>query len=92
MAAQRGVHRDPFCPGDQFIHYPLPPAPIKNFRAHVRRFVHSAPFKALTSKQVITVTNYTGESRSYLKRLINDMGARYTKTMSSRNTIVIAAL
>ncbi|KAA1476350.1 hypothetical protein DENSPDRAFT_807059 [Dentipellis sp. KUC8613] len=39
----------------------------------------------------ITVTNYTGESREYLKKLITLMGATFTPSMSGRNTVLIAA-
>ncbi|EGN97163.1 hypothetical protein SERLA73DRAFT_161344 [Serpula lacrymans var. lacrymans S7.3] len=39
----------------------------------------------------ITITNYTGDSRDYLKRLISAMGAKFTPSMSTSNTIVIAA-
>ncbi|KIM73657.1 hypothetical protein PILCRDRAFT_723889 [Piloderma croceum F 1598] len=38
-----------------------------------------------------TVTNYTGESREYLQRLITAMGAESTLNMSGSNTVVIAA-
>ncbi|KDQ49612.1 hypothetical protein JAAARDRAFT_165491 [Jaapia argillacea MUCL 33604] len=39
----------------------------------------------------ITVTNYTGEAREYLKKLITAMGAQFTASMSAKNTVVIAA-
>ncbi|GJJ08989.1 hypothetical protein Clacol_003210 [Clathrus columnatus] len=39
----------------------------------------------------ITVTNYQGDARNYLKKLIQLMGATFTPTMSSKNTVVIAA-
>jgi hypothetical protein len=39
----------------------------------------------------ITVTNYTGESREYLKKLIMAMGAQFTPSMSGRNTVQVAA-
>ncbi|ESK96541.1 brct domain containing protein [Moniliophthora roreri MCA 2997] len=39
----------------------------------------------------ITITNYTGEARDYLKKLIAAMGAQFTPTMSPRNTVLIAA-
>ena len=41
--------------------------------------------------QEITVTNYTGEAREYLKRMIEVMGAHFTPNMSPQNTVVIAA-
>jgi twin BRCT domain len=39
---------------------------------------------------VITVSNYTGENRSYLKNLITQMGARWTPDMSSANTLCVS--
>ncbi|KAG6916328.1 hypothetical protein DXG01_007310 [Tephrocybe rancida] len=39
----------------------------------------------------ITVTNYTGESREYIKKLIVAMGAKFTPSMSGKNTVLIAA-
>ncbi|KAK1233156.1 regulator of Ty1 Transposition [Marasmius sp. AFHP31] len=39
----------------------------------------------------ITITNYTGEARDYLKKLIAAMGAQFTPTMSPRNTVLVAA-
>ncbi|CDO76219.1 hypothetical protein BN946_scf184894.g8 [Trametes cinnabarina] len=44
------------------------------------------------SKEVITVTNYTGKDREYLKKLITLMGGEFTASMAAdRNTIVVAA-
>lgn len=37
------------------------------------------------------MTNYQGNARDYLKKLIQLMGATFTPTMSGKNTIVIAA-
>ncbi|KAG6825628.1 hypothetical protein H0H92_003009 [Tricholoma furcatifolium] len=39
----------------------------------------------------ITVTNYTGEAREYIKKLIGAMGAVFTPSMSGKNTVLIAA-
>ncbi|RXW21707.1 hypothetical protein EST38_g4150 [Candolleomyces aberdarensis] len=39
----------------------------------------------------ITVTNYTGEAREYLKKLITTMGAQFTPSMSGKNTALVAA-
>ncbi|KAG5651886.1 hypothetical protein H0H81_007043 [Sphagnurus paluster] len=39
----------------------------------------------------ITVTNYTGQSREYIKKLITAMGATFTPSMSGKNTVLIAA-
>ena len=46
----------------------------------------------LTTSQEITVTNYTGEAREYLKKLITAMGATFTPSMTGKNTVLIAAL
>ncbi|KAF8519164.1 BRCT domain-containing protein [Gautieria morchelliformis] len=62
-------------PRDQLLHYPVRSTPIQGFSDH----------------QEITVTNYQGDAREYLKKLIEVMGAKFTPTMSGRNTIVIAA-
>ncbi|KAJ7680410.1 BRCT domain-containing protein, partial [Mycena polygramma] len=43
------------------------------------------------STHQITVTNYTGEARDYLKRLIHVMGATFTPNMTGSNTVLIAA-
>ncbi|SJK97533.1 uncharacterized protein ARMOST_00785 [Armillaria ostoyae] len=43
------------------------------------------------SSHIITITNYTGETRDYLKKLIDAMGASFTANMSGANTVVIAA-
>ncbi|KAG8951559.1 hypothetical protein FRC04_005845 [Tulasnella sp. 424] len=42
-------------------------------------------------KYEITVTNYTGDARDYLKNLIDAVGAKFSATMSKANTHVIAA-
>ncbi len=41
--------------------------------------------------QEITVTNYTGEAREYIKRIITAMGAKFTPMMTGKNTVLIAA-
>ncbi|KAI9437338.1 hypothetical protein H4582DRAFT_2077772 [Lactarius indigo] len=43
------------------------------------------------STHEITVTNYTGDARDYLKKLIGLMGATFTPSMSGKNTVLIAA-
>ncbi|KAF7362376.1 hypothetical protein MVEN_00584400 [Mycena venus] len=42
-------------------------------------------------KQVVSVTNYTGETRDYLKKLITLMGGNFTPTFSTKNTVLVAA-
>ncbi|KAJ3936502.1 MAG: hypothetical protein NXY57DRAFT_885636, partial [Lentinula lateritia] len=39
----------------------------------------------------ITITNFTGEAREYIKKLVCIMGAKFTPSMSSKNTVLIAA-
>lgn len=43
------------------------------------------------SAHEITVTNYTGDARDYLKKLIGLMGATFTPSMSGKNTVLVAA-
>ncbi|KAI0344360.1 hypothetical protein BDW22DRAFT_1355739 [Trametopsis cervina] len=43
------------------------------------------------SDHIITVTNYTGKDREYIKKLITTMGAEFTASMSGKNTVVVAA-
>ncbi|KAF8210360.1 hypothetical protein K438DRAFT_1809538 [Mycena galopus ATCC 62051] len=62
-------------PMDQLLHYPVKKIPL----------LHDF------TKHQITVTNYTGEAREYLKRLIQIMGATFTPNMSGENTVLIAA-
>jgi hypothetical protein len=40
--------------------------------------------------QEITVTNYSGAARDYLKKLIQVMGARFTPSMSQSNKVLVA--
>lgn len=37
------------------------------------------------------MTNYTGETRDYLKKLITLMGGEFTPSLSTKNTILVAA-
>ncbi|KAI0808899.1 hypothetical protein BC629DRAFT_1480149, partial [Irpex lacteus] len=43
------------------------------------------------ARHIITVTNYTGKDREYIKKLITTMGAEFTASMSGKNTVVVAA-
>lgn len=40
--------------------------------------------------QEITVTNYTGAARDYLKKLIQVMGGKFTPSMSQSNKVLVA--
>ncbi|KAI0318294.1 hypothetical protein OF83DRAFT_1116811 [Amylostereum chailletii] len=48
------------------------------------------PIEGFADEEV-TVTNYTGQARDYLKKVIDLMGARFTPSMSGKNTVLIAA-
>ena len=78
-------------PTAQLLHYPIPKKLIEGFSAHVRILL--VKFKRGTdyAVQEITVTNYTGDARDYLKKLIGLMGATFTPSMSGKNTVLIAA-
>ncbi|KAJ3755591.1 hypothetical protein EV360DRAFT_85757 [Lentinula raphanica] len=39
----------------------------------------------------LTITNFTGDAREYIKKLVCTMGAKFTPSMSSKNTVLIAA-
>ena len=43
-------------------------------------------------KHKITATNYEGDARRYLKKLIELMGGEFTPQMTTANTVVVAAL
>jgi hypothetical protein len=76
-------------PTDQLLHYPIPSTPVPGFSKHVRATL--SEYGLLIEAQELTITNYTGVARDYLKRLINLMGARYTATLSAENTAIVAA-
>jgi hypothetical protein len=52
--------------------------------------IHDKPIEGF-HQELITITNYTGEARDYLKRLITVMGAKFTPNMSQANTTLVAA-
>jgi twin BRCT domain len=39
----------------------------------------------------MTVTNFQGEARAYLEKLIEACGAKFTRNMTTENTHLIAA-
>lgn len=60
----------------------------------LRRMLHfPIPKKPLPGfdKYVISVSNYTGEARTYLESLIAACGGKFTKTMTQNNTHLITA-
>jgi hypothetical protein len=78
-------------PKDNLLHYPYPRGGVPGIRECVSS-IHDYRCIALTSAQTISVTNYTGESRDYMKRLISAMGATFTTTLAREtNTHLIAA-
>jgi mediator of DNA damage checkpoint protein 1 len=79
-------------PMEQLLHYPVPKKPIPAFTEEVFKSVLWLPSLLLTTgSQEITITNYTGAAREYLKRMIQVMGGKFTASMSSKNTVLIAA-
>jgi hypothetical protein len=61
-----------------------------------RRNVRNEEYGTLFAKenglnQVMTVTNYQGEARAYLEKLIEACGAKFTRNMTTANTHLIAA-
>lgn len=42
--------------------------------------------------QLVTLTNYTGETREYVKTLIDIMGGKFSPDFSRHNTHVIASV
>ncbi|KIJ26564.1 hypothetical protein M422DRAFT_192001, partial [Sphaerobolus stellatus SS14] len=62
-------------------------SPLDNLLHYPSR---QSPIEGFSSHE-ITITNYQGEAREYLKKLISLMGATFTPNMSGRNTAVVAA-
>lgn len=50
------------------------------------------PSRPNCTLQEISVTNYTGAARDYLKRLIVLVGAKFTPSMSQSNKVLVAGL
>ncbi|KIY43340.1 hypothetical protein FISHEDRAFT_78219 [Fistulina hepatica ATCC 64428] len=63
-------------PLDQLLHYPVPSP---------RRSIGG--FKGVE----ITISNYTGEARDYVKRLLTLLGVTFTPTMRSGTHVLVAA-
>ena len=83
-------------PAEQLLHYPVPDFPASGFEKEVHlcfsAFFYVSNNIWMLIHQVITVTNYTGKDREYLKKLITLMGGEFTASMSAdKNTAVIAA-
>ena len=70
------------------------PSPTSLRVALIRRYENVLVSLSLSERslQVVTVTNYTGKDREYLKKLITLMGGEFTASMSAdKNTTVVAA-
>ena len=80
-------------PQDQLLHYPAHRDPPGGFSSHVRirAVVQVETQYSSTLAKKITISNYSGEARDYIKKLISLLDADFTPTMTSTNTAVIAA-
>ncbi|CAD6897913.1 unnamed protein product [Tilletia controversa] len=79
------------CGTPQWLAFVLSTGRITNPRNNLIHFpVPKDPIPAFT-KYTITLTNYTGESRTLLRHLITSMGGKFTPEMTSANTHCIAA-
>lgn len=88
-------------PKASLLHYPYPPNHIEEFEKLVSPLTLDdlCTYQRVTDRcrslvavhQVISVTNYTGDSREYLKKLIECMGGHWTPGFSNVNTHVVAA-
>ncbi len=76
-------------PKEQFLHYPTPKEGVPDFADKVRQERISRT--ALIVFQEITVTNYTGEAREYLKKLIELLGGKFSPQLSSSRTHILIA-
>ena len=52
----------------------------------------TVPSVLIGALQEISITNYTGAARDYLKRLITLVGAKFTPSMSQSNKVLVAGL
>jgi hypothetical protein len=78
---------------DSLLWYPVPRGGIPGINECVSRihYVSCGSFSYLPlRKSKITVINYTGAARDYLKKLIQVMGAKFTPSMSRSNKVFIA--
>lgn len=62
-------------PLDRLLHYPTPHTPIPG----------------IDSKMVITISNYAGPAREYIRTLISTLGATFDGSMSKHTDFVITA-
>lgn len=76
LSTTTSLHRGIRSPLESLLDYPLPPRPISG----------RGP-----QKNLVTITNYTGTSRSYLIRLIQKMGLKYEGTLTANTWLLVAA-
>ena len=82
-------------PLDSLLWYPTPKGGIPGLIDCVRCSSNTLTFHShpnCRSLQEISVTNYTGAARDYLKRLIALVGAKFTPSMSQSNKVLVAGL
>ena len=77
-------------PTKHLLHFPVRPQKIPELVGKVR-LCWETLHERLTFVQKITVSNYTGETREYLKVLITHMGAEFSKEMKRSDTFVVVA-
>jgi mediator of DNA damage checkpoint protein 1 len=77
-------------PTKNLLHFPVRPQKIPEMVGKVR-FRSDTLHERLISVQKITISNYTGETREYLKVLITHMGAEFSKEMKRSDTFVVVA-
>ena len=77
-------------PTKHLLHFPVRSHKIPELVGKVR-FLLGNTMRDLFFVQKITVSNYTGETREYLKVLITHMGAEFSKEMKRNDTFVVVA-
>jgi hypothetical protein len=84
-------------PMDELLHYPVPRDGVTGFAGlvsfeTVKCFGGVTETHPRSTSQKIAITNYTGDSREYLKKLITAMGGTWTNDMArTENTHLVAA-
>ena len=73
-------------PRCHLLHYPCVRGGMAEMQSMVLDFICS-----VSNVQIMTVTNYQGEARAYLEKLIEACGAKFTRNMTTQNTHLIAA-
>jgi twin BRCT domain len=73
-------------PRCHLLHYPL----VRGGMSEMKSMVYYPSWENCLH-QIMTVTNYQGEARAYLEKLIEACGAKFTRNMTTANTHLIAA-